>query len=1424
MKSRKLKYTLIAVLCALVAVSTAFIVIFTASAQRKLAVNYFDTFGMTVSEASSIPSDANAKDARAGLILTGSEGAYAKADKVSGEYVIELRSFVSQGNSGSSKITFTDSDGQSFSFVLNATDANPLSVYVSCNGKTAGIYYFSYWGIYSGAKPIGITSGKNASGVYTELYGNDAVTVRFNPVTMCVYAQNESGSERLVWDFTNEYNDGATVNKTFSPFKEYSVSIEHCPDEKDMTINTIVYSVNGTSFRNTVLGEDKSYTFFTLPEYEGLVNEEYTIPAPYVYGVSSGKVNPQDVFVSVAKNGTTILSKTAYDRGLSFLPTESGEYTVSYYYGDGEYQTNVAVQNRFDKAVYSFDFIPEDSYVKGQTISLPSLISVDSDRLLDNRGVVASLTVSKDGVPVSEMANLDAFKAYELTLDAGEYVLSYNVTSPVELGSKIFSFNSTKDGAYLKGGKLSANYGYGDTLTVPTAEIVCGDTVVNAWYKLIYPSGACYTNESSLLSEMGNYTLVYYGVVNGKTYSFDRPFKVAASVEDMFTVNKSNVYSGSATLNNGIKGLVVEANSGNSLVYNNIIDLSDNTEDDLLLELIADPYRLGLRDFDQMRITLTDAHNPDNVVTILFHATIGIASRNCAGTIVYVRAGYSGQTLKGYDVVKEEVITDSNFGYTCPMSLDAMFYKLRAEDQTFKLYYDNEKKAIYSSVSWQENEDKNGKKYERLVADLDDYRFFESPWQGFTTGEVILSIVAEKITGVNARYVIMNIDGNDLGGEVVVDKKAPEISVNEADEVALGKVGVPYQVPTATAKDDFTKNLSLSTRVFYEVDSFNVEVDIVDGKFTPFREGEYSIVYSATDNAGNVGEAIIKVDAYKTLDDISLDVQDEIYEASVGYKVKLGKFIASGGADKYVIKTSVTFGGKSYDVIDGEFLPDVAGEYTVKGEVTDYLGYKAENSYIITVSATLKPILKTATNTPTAFINGFDYTLSAPVALDYNQMVDGAPKEVVASIKAVYGVNGEEVITDGRFTPDVSKGATVDIVYTFDGINEDLVIVETKEVLNPFGQDDSVDFKKYFITENIDAVIENETDVSFKFSHSSSISFANAVQSKQLSLGLGVGLADYLFNSFTVKISDAIDSSVYVTLKINKEAGQKYSTLIINDKISYKYLSPFEENVSGYTFNYSNENRIVSGLNGVKFMKISEDANGKAFSGFSDKVYVSISFEGVSGTSEFLVKNINRQNFASIGTDLGSPSIDVLGDYGGRCLVGDEIFVPKAVAYDVLSKVGQVKVSVINNQTGEYVTDKNGVLMKDLTADKEYSFSVSVKGVFKISYKVTDAFLNESESYKLVRVGKEYEFTGDTASKVPRSAKVGKTITFPEFVPVNIEGEYTVQVIVVSPDDMMHSVVDNSFTFTVEGEWIVRYLVYDSDFNYIMVDYTIKVS
>ncbi len=75
--------------------------------------------------------------------------------------------------------------------------------------------------------------------------------------------------------------------------------------------------------------------------------------------------------------------------------------------------------------------------------------------------------------------------------------------------------------------ELSDSYAYGVTLNIPEATIfVDGDDVATHRYAVIYPNGVVKNTESVVLDVSGEYKIVYYATVDGKTVTAEKTFDV----------------------------------------------------------------------------------------------------------------------------------------------------------------------------------------------------------------------------------------------------------------------------------------------------------------------------------------------------------------------------------------------------------------------------------------------------------------------------------------------------------------------------------------------------------------------------------------------------------------------------------------------------------------------------------------------------------------------------------------------------------------------------------------------------------------------------------------------------------------------------------------------------------------------------------
>ena len=67
---------------------------------------------------------------------------------------------------------------------------------------------------------------------------------------------------------------------------------------------------------------------------------------------------------------------------------------------------------------------------------------------------------------------------------------------------------------------------------------------------------------------------------------------------------------------------------------------------------------------------------------------------------------------------------------------------------------------------------------DNFIIDLDDPSHVTKLWEGFTTGEVNMTITAEKYSGSTFDFMITKIGTNDITPVYNYDLKGPKISVD----------------------------------------------------------------------------------------------------------------------------------------------------------------------------------------------------------------------------------------------------------------------------------------------------------------------------------------------------------------------------------------------------------------------------------------------------------------------------------------------------------------------------------------------------------------------------------------------------------------------------------------------------------------------
>lgn len=145
-------------------------------------------------------------------------------------------------------------------------------------------------------------------------------------------------------------------------------------------------------------------------------------------------------------------------------------------------------------------------------------------------------------------------------------------------------------------------------------------------------------------------------------------------------------------------------------------------------------------------------------------------------------------------------------------------------DEFFEVRWDYAERRVYGTSS--------------LICDLDESLFFTSLWDGFTTGEVYMSIHAEGYQNSLMNMVITDIGDRKLSDNVFCDVDAPTLTVDYADYTAStvpdAQLNRPYRVFDATAYDSRDGQLPVTTNVYYNYRSTSkARIPVDNGVFTP---------------------------------------------------------------------------------------------------------------------------------------------------------------------------------------------------------------------------------------------------------------------------------------------------------------------------------------------------------------------------------------------------------------------------------------------------------------------------------------------------------------------------------------------------------------------------------------------------------------
>ena len=471
-----------------------------------------------------------------------------------------------------------------------------------------------------------------------------------------------------------------------------------------------------------------------------------------------------------------------------------------------------------------------------------------------------------------------------------------------------------------------------------------------------------WTEGCGFAGENGTYTVNYYAdsahetLVESITVTLYRPaFDTAEEIAapnvfegdgstfgwEIFRVGNTPLYS----------GVTVSTAAAGSVTYTKDIDISDNTEDDVLLQFIAIPNEVGVHDFTSITFKFIDKNDPTNFLTVIL---AGGSSANLGG----LRAGGSNQDLYGLKYIRENDEYDPSYGTGISQNLAGQGNG-SIPYSTISFYYDKEENALYVSPAYDYT---NSAAIKQLVRDFDDTTLItnaagdtvsQEAWNGFTGNSVTLEITVNTVAeGKTAKYGVLTVDGERLTKRL------------DTEFLFDGIVGYEYALPTPTYVSGLTgaetnfDSVASGVRVLYNGE----EVDVLGGVFTPKNAGEYTVQYAVEEGGTTyMAEFALTVFAQGQAPAVEFDITGGLDEGDVIYlgggiqgSVSAATALHHDGSACEV--TVQIFKGK--EVVktfeNGEFYYDfnAVGDYTLVFTAVDKVGRESVREIPFAVSRT----------------------------------------------------------------------------------------------------------------------------------------------------------------------------------------------------------------------------------------------------------------------------------------------------------------------------------------------------------------------------------------------------------------------------------------------------------------------------------------
>ena len=955
---------------------------------------------------------------------------------------------------------------------------------------------------------------------------------------------------------------------------------------------------------------------------------------------------------------------------------------------------------------------------------------------------------------------------------------------------------------------LEDAYMYGDALDLPAVGKFAykGKEYTAEKAYLVYPNGRYCAGTQFSLNEYGVYTVVMEGTVDGESVVAEDTFTVN---KEYYTVGLSGSNIGYGDLNASFRakgyytGLKIGLAEGDTFTYHQPINIYETD--------VKDVISLNCLQFSPvvkyLTVRLTDCYDPSIYIDIT-------CKKYNYDYETYIVAGANGQKAVG--LVKND---------NGAISVDGTKYKVSNDGTWISGNNTSNQSYVNFTYALGTTDKKNIKIYVNtpsgstndLVSELNNELIYDYSFDGFTNGNVYLSVSAATLVGVATAEVeiahIMQTRGKDLlPTDYCRDNTAPIFKVDAPEGRKDVVVGIPLTVPKAMALDDTGICGEMDYSVWYNYHSNAPKmVCVTDGTFIPNKLGVYTVVYCAKDVFGNEGNYTLDLYAVKESEK-GIEFDCTIYEnVTAGSKLKFDDYTLqslSGNEKLYVEITKPNGEKERLKAPSDNYLFDTVGKYTVTYYYSDSF-YSESYSYTITsVDSGLPSFISEEVFLPNYFIKGATYSVEKVYAYRYTET----------------GINKTEVkayicFDNGEYTPcdvtsvTISGEKTVQIKFVC--ADAESVFIESDIVpIVDVGYTGTLQIEKYF---QGDFIGQNDAEKDYTTYSTSVVGNANMYFVNSI-------IASNFLLDYQIPSSDSIASMEIVMTDFYNRANElrivlknqgKNGTISVNN-------SPEINLQSGWlgkrcSLSYYGDLLTI----GTTQMTIENPFE-------SDVCLLKVHFNGVRAGDEFRLYQLCNQRFGNITRDFVQPMIAVQ-NVERVGIIGDTVVLPRPYAADVLSPSSMNNLTMTVYKNGKVMSATDGTLLKDIIDfQKEYVIRYDEYASYLIVYKYIDGKGKQVDARMPITVADNIrpEIVLNNYNGTPATAKVGQNIKPLDYtVTDNMTKaeDIVVWCVVENEKGIMITATQDTFTLTKAGKYKVHLYCYDEKGNSNFVSYELIV-